>query len=89
MIEPTESESRQELDRFIDAMINIKSEIKSNPSILKNAPHPIKLVKSNWQYNYSMKEAFYPLPYLEENKFWPEVCRVNDLYGDKSFYKKI
>jgi glycine dehydrogenase len=89
MIEPTESESREELDRFIDAMINIRAEIDMLPTILKNAPHPIKLVKNEWNYGYSMKEAFYPLSYLEENKFWPETCRVNDLYGDKLFYKKI
>ena len=88
MIEPTESESKEELDRFIKAMINIRAEIDMLPTILKNAPHPIKLVRGNWNYGYSMREAFYPLPYLEENKFWPETSRVNDIYGDKLFYKK-
>ena len=88
MIEPTESESKEELDRFIKAMINIRAEIDMLPAILKNAPHPMKLVKKEWNYDYSMKEAFYPLPYLETNKFWPTTSRVNDLYGDQLFYKK-
>jgi glycine dehydrogenase len=88
MIEPTESENKEELDRFIMAMISIRKEIDNNPDILKNAPHPMKLVREEWKYKYSMKDAFYPLPYLETNKFWPTTSRVNDLYGDKLFYKK-
>ena len=88
MIEPTESESKEELDKFIDALISIRNEIDNNEEILKNAPHPIKIIKNDWKYNYTMKEAFFPLPYLEENKFWPTTTRVNDLYGDQLFYKK-
>ena len=88
MIEPTESESKEELDRFIEALISIRKEIDSLPTILKNAPHPIKLVRGSWNYGYTMKEAFYPVESLEKNKFWPETGRVNDLYGDQLFYKK-
>ena len=61
MIEPTESESKEELDRFVKAMINIRAEIDMIPTILKNAPHPIKLVKGEWNYEYSMKEAFFSI----------------------------
>ena len=90
MIEPTESEDKQELDRFISAMIEIKKEIeeispKENPqnNVLKNAPHTIyDLTLEKWPFPYSKKKACFPLSYLEKKKFWPPVSRVKDAYGD-------
>ena len=87
MIEPTESESKEEMDRFIRAMIQIREEIDTNPSLLQNAPHPISLVNDTWNYSYSLQEAFFPLPELEKNKFWPTISRVDDVYGDQLLYK--
>ena len=90
MIEPTESESKQEIDRFCDAMIAIKKEIDNvsadNPNnILKNAPHTIEMVTADiWDYPYSREEAAFPLEYVKENKFWPSVRRVDDAYGDRN-----
>ena len=89
MIEPTESESKEEMDRFIRAMINIREEIDSNPSLLQNAPHPISLVNDKWNCSYTIQEAFFPLPELEKNKFWPTISRVNDVYGDQMIYKTL
>ena len=90
MIEPTESESLTELDRFCDAMISIRKEIdtankedENNP--LKNAPHTQKmLTNDNWTLPYSRKQAAFPLDYVTENKFWPSVRRVDDAYGDRN-----
>ena len=90
MIEPTESESISELDRFCDAMISIREEIKNtrkeeenNP--LKNAPHTQEMLTSdNWDFPYSRKQAAFPLAYIAENKFWPTVRRVDDAYGDRN-----
>jgi glycine dehydrogenase len=93
MIEPTESESKAELDRFCDALISIYHEIKnitdgksdktSNP--LKNAPHTLAVITADeWKYPYTRKEAAFPLPYLNDNKFWPSVSRVNNTYGDRN-----
>ena len=93
MIEPTESESKQELDRFCDAMISIKAEIdevvngtvKVEDSVLKNAPHTVDLaVNDQWKYSYSRQKAVYPLSWVKEHKFWPSVRRVNDAYGDRN-----
>ena len=90
MIEPTESESLEELDRFCDAMLSIKSEIDelSGPaenSVLKNAPHTLEMLTADqWDFPYSREKAAYPLPYLKENKFWPSVRRVDDAYGDRN-----
>jgi len=90
MIEPTESESLAELDRFCDAMLAIQEEIENCEgddanNILKNAPHTIGMVAADhWPYSYSRKEAAFPLPYLSENKFWPSVRRVDDAYGDRN-----
>ncbi|MFK5957855.1 MAG: aminomethyl-transferring glycine dehydrogenase [Lutibacter sp.] len=90
MIEPTESESKEELDRFCDALISIKGEIDSLKdgglnSALKNSPHTLEMVTSDkWDYPYSRKEAAFPLPYLQENKFWPEVARIDDAFGDRN-----
>jgi glycine dehydrogenase len=88
MIEPTESESKEELDRFIRAMKQIRYEIDNTPEIIKNAPHPISLIHQEWKFNYSIQEAFFPLPELKERKFWPTTSRVNDIYGDKLMYNK-
>lgn len=90
MIEPTESESKEELDRFCDAMISIKKEIdaisKDQPNnVLKNAPHTIEmLTKEEWDYPYSRETAAFPLNYIKDNKFWPSVRRVDDAYGDRN-----
>ncbi len=90
MIEPTESESLEELDRFCDAMISIRKEIDEatldNPNnALKNSPHTQAMVTSDtWSFPYSRKTAAFPLPYIKENKFWPTVRRVDDAYGDRN-----
>lgn len=92
MIEPTESESKAELDRFISALKQIKIEamkvksgewtLEDNP--LVHAPHTAEVVIGEWQRNYSRDEAAYPLAYIRENKFWPSVSRVDDVYGDRN-----
>ena len=95
MIEPTESESRQELDIFCDAMISIRKEIEEiekgdeDPidNILKNSPHTIEELSSDdWQHNYSREKAAYPLDYLKVRKYWPPVKRIDNVYGDKNLY---
>jgi glycine dehydrogenase len=88
MIEPTESESLEELDRFCDALLSIRKEIdasgEAGSPLLKNAPHTLAMVTSDtWEFPYSRTEAAYPLPYVSENKFWPSVRRVDDAYGDR------
>ena len=88
MIEPTESESKKEIDRFCDALIQIKKEIdtyvEGEDSVLKNSPHTQAMVTSdNWNFSYSRKEAAFPLDYVSENKFWTPVRRVDDAYGDR------
>ena len=90
MIEPTESESIAELDRFCDAMISIRIEIKqatkdneNNP--LKNSPHTqAMLTNDEWDFPYTRKQAAFPLEYIAENKFWPTVRRVDDAFGDRN-----
>ncbi|RRQ49350.1 glycine dehydrogenase (aminomethyl-transferring) [Maribacter algicola] len=90
MIEPTESESLEELDRFCDAMLSIRKEIdvaqEDNPNnVLKNAPHTLQMVTSDtWDFPYSRHQAAFPLPYVSDNKFWPAVRRVDDAYGDRN-----
>ncbi|MDC6404810.1 MULTISPECIES: aminomethyl-transferring glycine dehydrogenase [Maribacter] len=90
MIEPTESESLEELDRFCDAMISIRTEIDAaqadNPNnVLKNAPHTLQMVTSDtWDFPYTRQQAAFPLPYVGDNKFWPSVRRVDDAYGDRN-----
>ena len=95
MIEPTESESLRELDRFCNALISIKNEIDKvksgeydktdNP--IKNAPHTdVELVSNEWKHKYSREDAAYPAVYLKENKFWPPVARVDNVYGDKNLF---
>jgi glycine dehydrogenase len=90
MIEPTESESITELDRFCDAMISIRKEISeatkeetNNP--LKNAPHTQELLTADeWSLPYTRKKAAFPLEYIADNKFWPTVRRVDDAFGDRN-----
>ena len=93
MIEPTESESKKELDRFCDAMITIKNEIddvingkmdaEDNP--LKNAPHTAHAIASDeWDHPYSRQKAAYPAPYLKNHKYWPSVGRIDNAYGDRN-----
>ena len=95
MIEPTESESKYELDRFIEAMVTIAEEIKKvvngiydkddNP--LKNAPHTAEVVLSNsWNHSYSREEAAYPVGRLRKNKYWPPVGRADNVYGDRNLF---
>jgi len=92
MVEPTESESKAELDRFVDAMIAIRAEIRAveegrmdrddNP--LKNAPHTAAMVMAeNWAHDYSRELAAFPLPSLKRQKYWPPVARVDNVYGDR------
>ncbi|APX99384.1 aminomethyl-transferring glycine dehydrogenase [Lacinutrix venerupis] len=90
MIEPTESESKAEMDRFCDAMISIRKEIDeankddhNNP--LKNAPHTMAMVTSDeWTLPYSREKAAFPLDYVKDTKFWPSVRRVDDAFGDRN-----
>ncbi len=93
MVEPTESESLEELDRFIAAMKSIFAEIKEvetgvadkEDNVLKNAPHPdYVVVTDTWNHPYSREKAAYPLPYIRENKFWISVARVDNAYGDRN-----
>lgn len=93
MVEPTESESLAELERFIEALINIKRECEAvrdgksdaSDNVLKNAPHTAKEVCSdNWDHSYSRNKAAYPLEWIKENKFWPHVTRVDNGYGDRN-----
>ena len=92
MIEPTESESKEELDRFAEAMLSIRREIRQiekaefdqENNLLKNAPHTLQVLTSDqWDYPYGRQEAVFPLPYVQENKFWPSIHRVDDAYGDR------
>ncbi len=93
MIEPTESETKEELDRFCDALIQIRSEVqdvmdnKVDPlnNVLKNSPHTVNVVTSDeWDKPYSRQMAAYPLPFVMERKFWPAVSRIDDAYGDRN-----
>ncbi|KAF2760975.1 glycine dehydrogenase-like protein [Pseudovirgaria hyperparasitica] len=95
MIEPTESESKAELDRFCDALISIRKEIEAvekgeqpkDINVLKMAPHTMRdLLQSDWNRSYDREAAAYPLPYLKEKKFWPSVARLDDAYGDTNLF---
>jgi glycine dehydrogenase len=95
MIEPTESENKRELDRFCDAMIKIRSEITAiengefsqEDNMLKNAPHTHnQLLADKWQFEYSKKDAYYPLKVDKNDKYWPPVARIDNLYGDKNLF---
>ncbi|WP_149274795.1 aminomethyl-transferring glycine dehydrogenase [Pareuzebyella sediminis] len=90
MIEPTESESLSELDRFCDAMLSIRKEIDAATAeepnnVLRNSPHTLEMVThDSWDFPYSRQKAAFPLPYITDNKFWPSVRRVDDAYGDRN-----
>lgn len=93
MIEPTESESKEELDRFCEALISIREEIKEiedgvadkMDNGLKNAPHTLyDIISDNWTHPYSRQKAVYPLAYLRDRKFWPSVSRINNTHGDRN-----
>jgi glycine dehydrogenase len=93
MVEPTESEAKAELDRFCEAMKTIRREIDNviagkvdkKDNVLKRAPHTAKeVVADNWARPYSREQAAYPLPWVRDNKFWPSVARVDNVYGDKN-----
>jgi glycine dehydrogenase len=90
MIEPTESESLAEIDRFCEAMLAIKDEIdhaqiEEPNNVLKNAPHTLAMITADqWSYPYSRRQAAYPLPFVENNKFWPTVRRADEAYGDRN-----
>lgn len=92
MIEPTESEDKAELDRFCDALLAIREEIRRveegtldrKQNMLKQAPHTQQaVISSEWNRNYTREEAAFPLPYVSQNKFWPSVARVNNTHGDR------
>ncbi len=93
MVEPTESESKEEIDRFCDTLISIRNEIKEieegeeDPidNLLKNAPHTLKVLTANeWNHKYSREKAAYPLPFTKEKKFWAAVGRIDSAYGDRN-----
>lgn len=93
MIEPTESESMGELDRFCEAMISIHREISQviqgtahrEDNVLKNAPHPaVAVIADDWNHPYTREQAAYPLPYLKQHKFWPSVGRIDNVHGDRN-----
>jgi glycine dehydrogenase len=92
MIEPTESESKSELDRFCDALIAIREEIREielgiadrRDNVLKHAPHPLaRVVADRWEHAYGRERASFPAPWTREHKFWPAVARVESAYGDR------
>jgi glycine dehydrogenase len=95
MVEPTESESKSELDRFIDAMVSIREEIRrietgawpADDNPLRNAPHTqADLADADWAHPYTRIEAAFPLPWVADNKFWPAVNRIDDVYGDRNLF---
>jgi glycine dehydrogenase len=95
MIEPTESEPKQELDRFCDAMIAIRGEIEAvlsgqadpRDNVLKNAPHTAAAVcDDEWPHPYARRQAAYPLPFVRAHKFWPTVGRIDNPYGDRNLF---
>jgi glycine dehydrogenase len=93
MVEPTESESLGELDRFCEAMVSIRKEINEIESgaadpennVLKNAPHTMAIATAEkWELPYSRQKAVYPLPHIADNKFWPAIGRIDSAYGDRN-----
>jgi glycine dehydrogenase len=94
MIEPTESESKEELDRFCDAMIAIKEEVDQilvgvadpDDNVLRNAPHTAAMLTADdWSHPYTRSSAAYPAPWTHAAKFWPPVRRVDNVHGDRNF----
>ena len=95
MVEPTESEDKAELDRFCDAMIQIRREIDAvvtgradrKDNVLKNAPHTAEAIAASaWTHPYSREEAAFPLPFVRANKFWPSVGRIDNPFGDRNLF---
>jgi glycine dehydrogenase len=95
MVEPTESEDKAEIDRFCDAMIQIRREIEdvatgkadAKDNVLKNSPHTAGAVCANeWTHPYSREEAAFPLPFVRARKFWPSVGRIDNPYGDRNLF---
>lgn len=95
MIEPTESENKRELDRFCEAMINIRQEISevesatvdAEDNVLRNAPHTHKeLIAEKWEHPYSKEQAFFPVDGLHEDKYWPPIGRIDNVHGDKNLF---
>jgi len=95
MVEPTESEARDELDRFCEAMMAIRQEIQAvvdgtadrMDNVLKNAPHTASAIASaDWSHPYSREQAVFPLPFVRERKFWPSVGRIDNPYGDRNLF---
>jgi glycine dehydrogenase len=95
MIEPTESESKDELDRFCDALISIHAEIEAiangkanrQSNLLKNAPHTARQIAADkWDRPYSREQAAFPAPWTREHKFWPTVARIDNVYGDRNLF---
>ncbi len=93
MVEPTESEPLSELDRFCDAMLTIRDEMREieedkvllQDSVIKNAPHTCEMVVANeWSHVYSREKAAFPVPYLRNDKYWPSVTRIDDAFGDRN-----
>ena len=93
MIEPTESESKTEIDRFCSALISIREEIaeiengdaSSDDNVLKNAPHTVQAVtQTDWKHTYSREKAAFPKPWVRQTKFWPPVARINEVHGDRN-----
>lgn len=93
MIEPTESESKAELDRFCDALLGIRAEMQAvvsgeadkHDNVLKNAPHTASVaLATDWNHPYSREEAVYPKAWVKDAKFWPTVSRIDSAYGDRN-----
>lgn len=93
MVEPTESESKQELDRFVEAMVSIHAEIMevkegkadAEDNVLKNAPHAVEVITADeWNHKYARTKAAFPLKWIAGNKFWPSVNRIDDAFGDRN-----
>jgi glycine dehydrogenase len=92
MVEPTESESKTELDKFIETMISIYNEIMEiqenklfDDNVLKNSPHTQSMVINDiWDHPYTREKAVFPLEWIKQNKFWPAVSRIDDAYGDRN-----
>jgi glycine dehydrogenase len=93
MVEPTESESKVEIDRYCEALLSIREEIREieqgkfskEENVLKHSPHTLaSVVSDNWNFSYSREKAAYPLPFTREGKFWPSVRRVDNAYGDRN-----